>query len=166
MFETEDGNQAMILGLPKRNRRVKYDFSKVRVYLNAAVAILAIVFSVSILTRLLQIMLLAYYFGLTVVVTFLMFKIKVLLIFKAQETNQKKEQPFAIGQIEDKTYAKKRQILFLMGLITLLLILPLILVFVLEPTYWFVSFTSFVTGVSLSEIVLYLSADRPEKLSS
>jgi len=156
----------MALGFSSRNRKVKYKFSKIRLYLNAAVAVLAMILSVSILTSLIDVLLLTYYFGLTIVVTFLMFKIKVFLLFKTQEITPKKERLFTVGRIEDNTHAKKWQlILILLGSITLSLVLPLILVFVLEPAYWFVSFTSLVTGVGLSEIVLYLSADRSEKLA-
>lgn len=141
----------------RQNRKVRY--SKIRLYLNTAVAVLAMILSISLLTRLIDVVLLAYYLGLTAIVTFLMFKIKVFLLFKTQETSSRKEQLCTVGQIEDGTYAKKRQILILFGSVTLL-ILPLILVFFLEPAYWFVGFTSFVTGVGLSEIVLYLSTVR------
>jgi hypothetical protein len=166
LFETQDNNQAMALNLSSRNRKVKYNFGKIRVYLNAAVAVLAMIFSVSLLARLLDVLLLIYYFGLTTVVTILMFKIKVIILFRIQGTNPKKEQLFTVGQVEDKNRARKWEpILILLGAITFCFILPLILVLVLEPAYWFVSFTSLVTGVSLSEIVLYLSADRSKKLS-
>lgn len=134
---------------------------KFRVYLNAVVAGLAMIFSVATLTRPLNVLLLIYYFSLSIVVTFLMFKIKVLLLSRMQE------QLSTDGQMEDQTHAKKWEpILILLGAITLALILPMILVFVLGPSYWFVSFTSIITGVSLSEIVLYLSADKAaQKLS-
>jgi hypothetical protein len=49
---------------------------------------------------------------------------------------------------------KKEQLLILIGII-FVLILPLILVFAFEPAYWFLSFTSIVTGVTLSEIIVY-----------
>jgi len=152
--------------LSGRNRKVKYNFGKIRVYLNAAVVVLAVIFSVSLLTKLLNVLLLICYFGLTIIVTIVMFKIKVFLLFGMQGTNPKKEQFFTVGQNEDKTRVRKwKQILIFLSPITLCFILPLILVLVLEPAYWFVSFTSLVTGVSLSEIVLYLSAGRSEKLS-
>jgi len=127
-----------------------YDSGRLKVYLNALVAVLAIIFSVITLTRPLNTLLLVCYFSLSMVVAFLAYKFKVFLQSRTQE------KLFTAGQIEHKTQADKwKPLLIFMGAIIFALILPLILVFVLEPAYWFLSFTSIVTGVSLSEIILY-----------
>lgn len=110
----------------------------------------AVVFAMS-----LNFSLLILYLALSSIVTFVMYKIKALLASRVQEQVSSDE------QLESRPRATKWQsILVLTAAMTIALILPLVLVVVLDPASWFVSFTSIVTGMGLSEILLYLFARK------
>lgn len=131
--------------------------SKMKMYLNAFVAILTMFLSVIMLIQLLNIFLLICYLGLSTVITFLAYKFKLFLQSRIEENLSKNEQ--CRHKIQD---GNKKQLLIIIGTM-FLLILPLILVFLLEPVFWFLSFTSFVTGISLSEIIIYYLYVRDKK---
>lgn len=133
-------------------KNTEYDSSKTGLYLNAAVVVFAIIFTVAALVMTLNFMLLMLYFGLSIAVTLLMYKIKLLLASKMQGQLPDEEQTENKARI-----IKWNSILILSVAITIALILPVILVLVLDPASWFVSFTSIATGMGLSEIVLYRS---------
>lgn len=140
-----------------RNRNVKYPFSRARAYFNALVVVGAMVFSTSLLTSPLNILLLVCYFGFTAIVTVVWFELKLRLLYRMQAAELKTEKYSSVEESQNAT--KWKSIVLFFGLI-ISLISPIILLLFLEPAWWFIGFCSFVTGTSLSEVVLYLFAEK------
>lgn len=137
------------------DQSARHDFSRARLVLNAIIAVFAMLFTAVAFAMSLNFNLLILYLALSGIVTFLMYKIKALLASRVQEQVSSDE------QVEYRSRATKWQsILILTAAMTIALILPLVLVVVLDPASWFVSFTSIVTGMGLSEILLYLFARK------
>ena len=60
---------------------------------------------------------------------------------------------------EEEGNQKWKIILIAIGL-AFFLLLPVISTQFLDPVWWFVGFSGFVTGMSISEVVLYLSVEH------
>ena len=143
-----------------RNKSVKYPFSKFRAYFNAIVAVLAMAFSLFLLVNPLNTTLLAGYFGSTIVVTILMFYVKLRLLFRMEDAESESVEASYTEEAEGPSFLERRWSLITLILLIFSLSLPLLLFYVVESTWWFVGFAGFVTGTSLSEIILYLFAEK------
>jgi hypothetical protein len=129
--------------------RKQYPYSKNRVYLSAIIAALSIILALTLL--LFEPVLVLYYFFSTFIVVIITFFLKkrlyTLLITKDQ------------AEIKSDTERSSRKIL----LITFFMLvgsigLPLLLAGLLSGPSWFITITSFISGVNISEIFLYIQA--------
>lgn len=133
-------------------KRGGYPYSKNRVFLSVAVAVLSIIL---VLTTLLgDATLLIYYAFSTCVVIIITFLLK-----KRFYSLLTTEAPQKTTENEDKRTSWKVLIATFLMLIGLTMV-PLLLAGLLSGPAWFIMITSFTSGVSISEIGLYVQANR------
>lgn len=137
-------------------KKVSYPFSKGRVYFNAVTMVIVLLVSISLLLDYSTFTSLLCYLAFSAIVTFVSFELKLHLLFKMQKTETEVGGPDK-GKTEDSE--KWKIILVAIGF-GLALLFPVISTVFLDPTSWFVGFSSFVTGISLSEVVLYFYIKR------
>ena len=131
--------------------KASYPFSKVRIYFNAVTMVVVLLVSISLLLNYSTFTSLLCYLALSAIVTIVSFKLKLHLLLKMQKT-ETEVGGLDKGETEDSE--RWKIILVVIGL-GLLLLFPVISTVFLDPTSWFVGFSSFVTGMSISEVVLY-----------
>jgi len=146
-----------------RDRKVNYPFSKFRVYFNAVVAVLAIILSSAIMLSVLNVTLLAGYFVITALATLLMYEAKVYILLRMQKIESASRDALRYEESEEKGLLEKWGTLIILVLVAVFLGLPLILTQLMDPAWWFAGFSGFVTGTSLSEVVLFLSAVKTQE---
>jgi hypothetical protein len=125
-----------------------YPYPKKRVYLSAAIAGLSIILASALFSN--QSTLIIYYSVSTItftVITFLVKKRLYTLILSGE--NEEK-------QDEDEDRAPWKAILIVLLMSLALFVAPLLLAGILSGLVWFMMIISFTSGVSISEIVLYL----------
>jgi len=138
-------------------KKVSYPFSNGRVYFNAVTMFVVLLVSVSLLLDYSTFTSLLCYLAFSAIVTFVSFKLKLHLLFKMQRNEVEAEGGLDKGKTEG--FEKWKVILVAIGL-GLFLLFPIISTIFLDPTSWFVGFSSFVTGTSISEVVLYFYIRR------
>ena len=126
----------------------RYPYPENRVYLSAAIAGLSIILALALLLN--QPILTIYYFLSTIMFTATTFLLKRRLytFLRMEKTEEKKR------QTEERTPWKALLLVLLMSLA--LLLGPLLFAEILSGPVWFIMIVSFTSGVSISEIVLYL----------
>lgn len=133
-------------------QRVGYPFSKGAVYWCAVIGVLSVATSLLILSA--HIILLVFYFGTATVMTFVIVKLKLRYLLKKQLRSLESCDRKNIKLVQDP--AKKwRTILLVAGFIVIVM-LAIISVGFLDPAIWFICLNSVVTGLSLSEVLLYI----------
>lgn len=126
----------------------RYPYPENRVYLSAAIAVLSIILALALSSN--QPIVIIYYLFSTVGFTIATFLLK-RYIYALVSADGNEERT---SEVEERTPWKA---LLLVLFISLALIgAPLLLTQVLGPTVWFVLLVGFTSGVSISEVVLYL----------
>ena len=132
-----------------RRRRAGYPFSDVGVYISAIVAALSIILALLVLR---EPILLVFYFVATFILTLTVTALKYRFLFARKSQSSK-------NSLEKRGSQKWKMILlafcFIVALISPVLLLP-----VLSPASWFVGLDSYVSGVSLSEVILFCHLRR------
>jgi len=62
--------------------------------------------------------------------------------------------------MEDEEPASKRYVLFIISVLILGLSLLFLLLFFVDPLIWFLIITSFMAGINIPEIILYIKSTR------
>lgn len=130
-------------------RRVGYPFSEVGVYISAMVAALSIILALLVLR---EPVLLVSYFVVTSILTLTVIAVKSRFLFARKSQSSR-------NSLEKRGSQKWRMMLlafcFIVALVSPVLLLP-----VLSPASWFVGLDSYVSGVSLSEVILFFHSRR------
>jgi len=133
---------------PDVNRK-RYPYTKKRVFLSAIIAAISTVFALSLLF--LDAALVCYYFFSTFVAVIITYFLKKRLYPLLITENQ--------ASTDNKTERSQWKMLLIAFLILIGFIgLPLLLAGFLSGPSWFIVITSFISGVNISEIVLYIQA--------
>jgi len=128
---------------------ISYPFSKARVYFNAISGLLVFSISTYLLIVYSTFVLLAFYFALSLIVTLISFKLKLHILHRMYKNE--------LETVKEETEKSQKWILILVAIgLVIALLLPVISTLFLDSAIWFVLFSGFVTGMSLSEIILYL----------
>ena len=133
-------------------KRVEYPFSKVAVYWCTAISILSAVTSLLILY--IYPLLLVIYFGIALVLTFAMYKLKLRYLLK-----RRLESGENLGNKMEKPIRRVHQKWGVLAQVTgfvLVVILSVISLGFVDPAIWFTCVNGFVTSLSLSEVFLYI----------
>lgn len=137
--------------------KVKYPFSKFRVYFNAVAGLLAFLISISLLLSYSTAEALFFYILLSFSVTLLALRLKLYLLERMERMEL--DEGYPETKETDKRSLNWRLILVVAGLI-FILVLPVISAVLVSPLWWFIGFSGFVCGMSLSEVLLYLSVEH------
>jgi predicted membrane channel-forming protein YqfA (hemolysin III family) len=62
--------------------------------------------------------------------------------------------------MEDEERTSKRYVLYIILVLILGLSLPFLLLFLVDPLMWFLIITSFVAGINIPEIILYVRSAK------
>lgn len=127
----------------------RYPYTKRRVLLSAIIAAISTVFALSLLFY--DTVLVLYYFFSTFIVAIITYFLK------------KRLYPLLITENQAKIESETKRSPWKMLLITFFMLvgfigLPLLLAGLLSGPSWFIVITSFISGVNISEIVLYIQA--------
>jgi hypothetical protein len=145
----------MVSNLSSQKRKVTYPFSKARVYFNAIAGSAALLICVSLLLSYSDILFLICYLLLSAVASFVFLKIKLLLLVRMQDIE------LEVGETpEESSGDQKWKIVLIAIALGFFLLLPVVSTRFLDPVWWFIGFSGFVTGTSLSEVALYLSVEH------
>lgn len=130
--------------------RTQYPYSRNRVFLSAVIAMLSTIFALTLLLSD-SILVLQYFFA-TFIVVVITFFLKRRLYSYLVTGDQ--------AETEDDTKRSSWKIL----LITLLMLvgsigIPMLSALFLSGPVWFIMITSFITGVSISEIIIYVRSE-------
>jgi len=134
-----------------QKKRLRYPHGKIRVYLSATLTVLSIILAFLLLRSLLSFL---YYLGLTIVLVavFLVLKMR----FFSVEMSESSEE-------ESSETASKMQnwksLLILFGVLIISILLPLLLAR-FHPEIWFIGLISYISGVSVAEILFFLITRR------
>lgn len=134
-----------------QEKRLRYPHGKVRVYLSATLTVLSIILAFLILRSLLSFL---YYLGLTIVLVVVVLVLK--MRFLSVEMSESSEEESS--EIESKMQNWK-SFLILFGVLIMSILLPLLLAR-FHPEIWFIGLISYVSGVSVAEILFFLIARR------
>lgn len=138
-------------------KKVSYPFSKGRVYFNIVAMLIVLLVSISLLLDYSTFTSLICYLAFSAIVTFVSFEVKLRLLFRMQKTEI--EAGVELDKGETNGSEKWKIVLVAIGL-GLFLLFPVVSTVFLDPTSWFVGISGFVTGMSLSEVVLYFYTRR------
>lgn len=146
----------MSLNSDREKTRVTYPFSITGVYISVILAGISTVFTLLLLQG--QPILLAYYFLIMSLIMAVGLILKIRLLSSSPKANENlvEGRGTAIGW--------RTLLLFLLMLIAAVS-LPILLSKVLDNRIWFTLLTSFISGISISEILFYLYAARAGKKS-
>ncbi|MEM4733131.1 MAG: hypothetical protein QXD70_01215 [Candidatus Bathyarchaeia archaeon] len=151
------------MNLREMMKNVDYPFGRFLVSVSAIIAIASTAFAVVILREEdpnapnpaffgIPMPILSY-FSMTAILTLLILLIKVQL-YSATETTKKSE-PYVSGA-EETAKGFKRSLTLLYAAVVVLMILIPALLFIVPQMWWFISVTSFVSGINFSEVIIYL----------
>lgn len=139
------------MGSSYKSRSIEYPFSKSGVYLSAILAALSIVLALLLLTDPITLIL---YFASTCLLTFVTLEIKI-YVFSRRKSEVPEEYSVTKPQGSNKL-----KTIFLMVCFIIAMAMPLILLSILDVTSWFISLNGFISGVSLSEVILFYYYSR------
>lgn len=141
--------------LPYKKKNVNYPFSKARVYFNGVAGLLALLISIFLLLNYAGILFLFCYLLLSAAVSFIFFKIKLSLLFRMEKIDLD-----VVEHSEERNGDQKWKFVLVAIVLGFLLILPVVSTLFLSPVWWFTCFSGFVTGMSISEVPLYLCVEH------
>ncbi|MGD8507075.1 MAG: hypothetical protein PVF15_10490 [Candidatus Bathyarchaeota archaeon] len=130
------------------SRRERYPYSRNRVLLSGVLIALSAILSLSLLLT--DITLMLYYFASTLVVTAITFFLKKRFYPLLTSRNAPEE--------KEMKGASWKMILIAFFMLLGSIAIPLLLAGILSGPVWFITITGFITGVNISEIVLYIQA--------
>lgn len=133
------------------SQRRQYPYSKNRVFLSVIILVLSTIFALTLLLS--EALLVLYYFLSTFIVATITFFLKkylyrLLIIGESRDDDEEKE----------TDHAPWKSLLIAFSMLIGFIAVPLLLAGLLSGAFWFLMITSFTSGVSISEIVLYLQA--------
>jgi len=141
--------ERLLMNSSNKSRSVKYPFGKSGVYLSAILAVLSIILALMLLTDPVALIL---YFASTCLLTFITLKIK---IYVYSRSNSGAPEEYSVTEPEGSDGGNKWATIFLMVCFILAMAMPLILLSILDITSWFISLDGFISGISLSEVILF-----------
>jgi len=134
---------------------LRYPFSKYGVYLSVVLAALSFFFTLVFFSK--DIVMLVFYLILTFLLTVIGLAMKI-HIFSRKESESLR------GYSSEKTKDhKKLKILLLAFGFIVALVMPLVLLSFLDVRSWFISLSSFISGISLSEVAFFRYCQCSEK---
>lgn len=136
-----------------KKESVRYPFSKLRVYFNAIFGVMALLLSLLLLISYSDTLTVLIYITLTLTITLLSTRLKLYLLKRMEKIQSEPEEEESGGTLDWKLIA-------MIALLALALMLPVITALFVSPLWWFICFSSFVVGFSLSEIFLYFSVEH------
>lgn len=150
----ENTQQIVTLSLLRQKTRkgyLKYEFSMSRLYMDTATAVLSVILAFLILKDV-DISLLLYYMLSVVLITVIALVLKIRFSsVRGHEKDLAKEEGEPIGLMK---------LLILFCVLTMFIMTPLLLVRFLPSSVWFILLISFISGVSLSDLLFYLYITR------
>lgn len=129
---------------------VHYPFSKIRVYFNTIFGSAAFILSLILLINHTDFSIVLVYVVSSLALIYLSTKLKIYLLKRMERIQSEPE-----GNNEEEGGILSWRLIAMIILLGLALLLPVITAVVINPTWWFVGFSSFVVGFSLSETLLY-----------
>jgi hypothetical protein len=139
--------------LLKRKTKLKYPFSKFRVYFNAVAGSIALLISISLLLSYSDVLAIFIYLSFSFVLTLLSLRLKLYLL-ERMERIEEEDYP---ETIEPERRFLNWRLIMMVVLLVLVLVFPVISTLFVSPLWWFIGFSGFVVGMSLSEVLLFLS---------
>ncbi|MEM1589131.1 MAG: hypothetical protein QW175_01770 [Candidatus Bathyarchaeia archaeon] len=140
--------------MPKlKKENVHYPFRRIRVYFNTIFGLMAFILSLVLLIGYTDIFTVSTYIIATFTLIILSTKLKMYLLKRMEQIQLEHEENEESGILSWKLIG----MLIILGL---LLLLPVITVVFINPVLWFIGFSSFVVGFSLSEILLYARTEH------
>lgn len=138
------------MGIEAQKKRIRYPYGKVRVYLSATMTVLSIILAILLLENPLSFL---YYLGLTIVLVAVVLALKMHFMHLKMPESSEEE-----SETESKMQNRKA-LLVLFGVLIVSISLPLLLAR-FDPEIWFVVLISYVSGVSVAEILFFLIAAK------
>jgi len=134
-----------------QEKRLRYPHGKIRVYLSATLTVLSIILAFLALRSLLSFL---YYFGLTIVLVAVVLVLKTRFLSVEMSESSEEES----SETESKMQNWK-SLLILFGVLIISILLPLLLAR-FHPEIWFIGLISYISGVSVAEILFFLITRR------
>ena len=134
-----------------QKKRLRYPHGKSRVYLSATLTVLSIILAFLALRSLLSFL---YYLGLTIVLVAVVLVLK-MRFFSVEMSESSDEES---SETESKMQSWK-SLLILFGVLIISILLPLLLAR-FHPEIWFIGLISYISGVSVAEILFFLITRR------
>jgi|YelNatPaOPRAMG01_1025707.scaffolds.fasta_scaffold10694_8 hypothetical protein len=138
-----------------KKEKIKYPFSKLRVYFNVIFGTASLLFSLIFLISYSDTPTTLVYTALTVTVIMLSTRLKLYLLKRIEKIQLEPE-----NQEQEDGGTINWKIIVMAIVLAIVLMLPVITALFVNPLWWFISFSSFTVGFSLSEILLYLSVEH------
>jgi hypothetical protein len=137
--------------------RLRYPFSKIRVYFNAIFGAICFALSLFVMISYSDPLTVLIYAALTFIIIILSTRLKIYLLERMERIQSEPEENLEEDQ-NRRTFNWKLVITIV--LVVIAFILPIVTALFINPLWWFICFSSFTVGFSLSEIFLYLSTEH------
>jgi len=139
------------MSVEAQKKRIRYPHGKVRAYFSATMTALSIILAILLLRSLLSFL---CYLGLTVVLVAAVLALKMHFFHaRMSESSEEKE-----SETESEMQSWKT-LLLLFGILVISIFLPLLLAR-FHPEIWFISLISYISGVSVAEVLFFLITRR------
>lgn len=135
--------------MTSKSPKGKYPFRMVGVYLSAASIVMSVALALLLLSD--SPILLLYYFVLTFLIAVATFVLRIRVLPTGMPKASEKE------SLETQKKISGWKILLIFCMLIVFLIVPLLLAGFLEPYVWFILMVSLTSGLSIAEILFYLS---------
>ncbi len=142
----------------KKKRKERYPFSKLRVYFNAVTGFLALALSLWLLGGFSTALIVASYIILVTAITVLSLELKLYLLRRMEESESEQNNPEG-DEDRPRSFLNWR-LIGTVAVLVVVLLLPVVTAVLVDPVWWFVCFSSFVVGFSISEVFLYLATEH------
>lgn len=139
----------MSVGAQKKHFR--YPHGKARVYLSATMTMLSIILALLLLKSLVSFL---YYLGLTIVLVAVVLVLKMRFFYVEMPESSEENSSEA-----ESTMQNWKALLILFGALIISMLLPLLLA-KFHPEIWFIGLISYVSGVSVAEVLFFLISRR------
>jgi len=134
-----------------QKKRLRYPHGKIRVYLSTTLTVLSIILAFLLLRSLLSFL---YYLGLTIVLVAVVLVLK--MRFFSVEMSKSSEEESSEAESKMQNW---KSFLILFGVLIMSILLPLLLAR-FHPEIWFICLISYISGVSVAEILFFLTTRR------
>lgn len=139
------------MSVKTQKKRFRYPYGKVRVYLSVTMTVLSIILALLLLKSLVSFL---YYLGLTIVLAAVVLVLKMRFLYvKMPESSEER-----LSEAES-TMQNWKALLILFGVLIMSMLLPLLLAR-FHPEIWFIGLISYVSGVSVAEVLFFLVSRR------